>query len=248
MAAKNHYQILEIPTDAPEREIKRAYHTLAKRLHPDRAATPEEAKRLEEQMALVSQAYNVLKDPKKKAEYDKQLRRTAAEVDGDSAGGGRGSGSSGAATATAEATSAMSRRAQIAAKAVVKGVQLIRAGEAGKAIEFLEAAVQNNGEDALAHAKLAEALALAGRSVTRATRHVERAIELDPWQVEHRLTLASIYERAGIRSRALEAYREVLKWDAANEVARAKIADLERTARSEKPLGKLVSLLLRRGS
>jgi tetratricopeptide (TPR) repeat protein len=245
MAAKNHYQVLEIPTDAPDREVKRAYHGLAKRLHPDRASTPEEAKQLEEQMALVSQAYNVLKDPRKKGEYDGQLQRTAAEMKGDSAGGGRGTGP-GSASGTSDPTSAMSRRAQIAAKAVVKGVQLIRGGEAAKAIEFLEAAVSNNEEDALAHAKLAEALTLAARSVTRAAKHAERAIELDPWQVEHRLTLAGIYERAGIRSRALEAFREVLKWDASNEIARAKITELERAAKSEKPFGKLVNLLLRR--
>src|SRR5262245_2732099 len=66
----NYYEILEIPTDADIREIKRAYHRLARELHPDKAPTPEEASKVEERFALVSAAYNTLKDAQKRADYD----------------------------------------------------------------------------------------------------------------------------------------------------------------------------------
>lgn len=234
MAPKSLYQILEIPTDASEREIKRAYHTLAKKLHPDKASSPDEAQRLEQQMALVSQAYNTLKDTSRRQDYDRHLKADKSHVSSDS---------SMAKTATATVTPPPAepsrprngkaapspdnvRRASIGAKALAKGLQLMQAGEPRKAIEFLEAAVANNDQDALAHAKLAEALLTSGRSFTRATELAERAIELDPWNVQHRLTLAHIYESAGVSTRALQAYREVLRWDATNSLALMKLREL----------------------
>jgi tetratricopeptide (TPR) repeat protein len=234
MAPKTLYQILEIPTDANEREIKRAYHTLAKRLHPDKASGEEEAKRLEEEMAAVSQAYNTLKDPKRRAEYDVQIKGVKAQAPppppakappmAPTAKAPRGADSKESGTGTTP----NARRAQIGQKALAKGIQLLNADEPLRALEFLEAAVANNGDDAQAHARLAEAMLRAGKSLTRATKHAERAIELDPWNVRHRLTLAMIYERAGVKSRALEAYREVLKWDATSAEAQAKISELSR--------------------
>lgn len=222
MAPKTLYQILEIPTDASEREIKRAYHTLAKRLHPDKAQNPEEAKRLEAQMAAISHAYNILKDPQRRAEYDAQAKaRAAAAVATVTPPPAETPGRGGEQSASAAA-----RRSQIATKALSKGIQLLQAGEAQKAVGFLEAAVAHNDQDALARAKLAEAMLRAGRSFSRAAEHAEKAIELDPWNVEHRLTLARVYEAAGVKSRALEAYREVLKWDAANPLVLAKIREL----------------------
>jgi curved DNA-binding protein CbpA len=248
MAEKNYYQILEVPTDAGEREVKRAYHTLAKRLHPDRANTPKEARRLEEQMALISQAYNTLKDPEKKAEYDGQLKRNAAEAIASAKGDATATkkNSNGAGSNGASSSSGTSRRAQIAAKAVVKGIQLIKSGDYEKAVEFLEAACENNEEDALCHARLAEALMLSGRSISKAARHADRAIEIDPWQIDHRLTLARIYEQAGIKSRAVQAYREVLKWDAANVTAKSKLYELDEGTASKIPFVSIVGRFLRR--
>lgn len=250
MPSKTHYQTLEIPTDANEREIKRAYHRLAKQLHPDRASNPDEGAQLEEQMAQVSQAYNVLKDPAKRSEYDASIQRTVMQQaavataekpkPAKSVSAPKASGSD-----SKESASAPGRRVQIAAKALAKAQLLLKQGEVNRALEFLQAAVDNNDQDATAHAMLANLLVQCGRSLSRATEHAEKAIEIDPWNVDHRITLASIYEARGIKSRALEAYKEVFKWDANNPVAKAKIRELGKSG-SDRPFGGFFDKLLGR--
>ena len=65
---KNLYSILDVSTSATEEEIKKAYKELAKKLHPDRNNGIET-----EQFKEINEAYNILSDKKKKAEYDKEI-------------------------------------------------------------------------------------------------------------------------------------------------------------------------------
>ncbi|MBY0473049.1 J domain-containing protein [Patescibacteria group bacterium] len=64
MAAKNYYDILGIQKSATKDEIKKAFHKLAHKLHPDKASG--DADKFKE----VSEAYSILSDEKKRAEYD----------------------------------------------------------------------------------------------------------------------------------------------------------------------------------
>lgn len=68
--ADDFYSLLGIDRHAPEREIKKAYHRLARELHPDKAKTPEDARKNAERLAGISRAYNTLKDPEKRTAYD----------------------------------------------------------------------------------------------------------------------------------------------------------------------------------
>ena len=62
------YQRLGVQRGASEAEIKKAYRSLAKQLHPDRNTdNPNAAKRFGE----VTQAYDVLSDKDKRAQYDR---------------------------------------------------------------------------------------------------------------------------------------------------------------------------------
>jgi molecular chaperone DnaJ len=70
MANKNYYDILGVPESADEQSIKKAYRELAKKYHPDK----QKGKASEERFKEISEAYSVLSDPKKKAQYD-QMRR-----------------------------------------------------------------------------------------------------------------------------------------------------------------------------
>lgn len=63
--AKDYYQILGVPRNASQDEIKRAYRRLALKYHPDKAGKENESKFKE-----LNEAYQVLSDPKKKAQYD----------------------------------------------------------------------------------------------------------------------------------------------------------------------------------
>jgi len=63
---KDYYQILGVSRDASQEEIKRAYRKLARKYHPD---VNKEAG-AEDQFKELGEAYEVLKDPEKRAAYD----------------------------------------------------------------------------------------------------------------------------------------------------------------------------------
>jgi len=64
--AKNYYDILGVPKDASEAVIKKAYRQLALQWHPDKNTDPAATDKFKE----ISEAYEVLRDPKKRQQYD----------------------------------------------------------------------------------------------------------------------------------------------------------------------------------
>ena len=68
MAKRDYYEILGINRTATEAEIKRAYRTLAVKHHPDK--NPGDA-HAEEKFKECAEAYAVLSDPQKRAQYDR---------------------------------------------------------------------------------------------------------------------------------------------------------------------------------
>lgn len=63
---KDYYQIMGVQRDATQDEVKRAYRKLARKYHPDVSKEPDAESRFKE----VGEAYEVLKDPEKRAAYD----------------------------------------------------------------------------------------------------------------------------------------------------------------------------------
>ncbi len=68
---KDFYAILEVDKEASQKDIKKAFHKLARKYHPD--ANPQN-KQAEEKFKGISEAYEVLSDPKKRKEYDEGVR------------------------------------------------------------------------------------------------------------------------------------------------------------------------------
>jgi molecular chaperone DnaJ len=69
---KDYYKILGVSKDASDDEIKKAYRKIALDAHPDKQQGKSEAekKKAEEKFKEASEAYETLKDPDKRKEYD----------------------------------------------------------------------------------------------------------------------------------------------------------------------------------
>jgi len=87
---KDYYAILGVEKSADSDEIKKRYRKLARELHPDKTKGD---KTLEERFKAVSEAYDILSDEKKRAEYDQA--RTLFQQGGIPNGGFQGNFSAG---------------------------------------------------------------------------------------------------------------------------------------------------------
>jgi curved DNA-binding protein len=67
VASEDYYEALGVPRDASAEDIRRAYRGLARRYHPDINKEPGAEDRFKE----ISEAYEVLRDPEKRARYDR---------------------------------------------------------------------------------------------------------------------------------------------------------------------------------
>lgn len=65
MAGKDYYKILGVSRNASEEEVKKAYRKLAHQYHPDKAGGDE--RRFKE----INEAYQILSDREKRAQYDR---------------------------------------------------------------------------------------------------------------------------------------------------------------------------------
>lgn len=231
--SKSYYEILGLPRDATEAQIKNAYHKLALKFHPDKAGNPAEAAEMEERFSQISTAYNVLKDRDKRQAYDATLDKSRKSDSGVGSttpkpGSSSDSGVKRSVSGAGAGAAALERnRDAVAKRALKRGLQLMQIGEYAKAAEFFETAIANGGNEAIYYGKLAQTLLRGHRGFTRATEAAKKAIELDPYNSEYRLTLAELYEAVDSQSKAIETYEEILKWDPTNLRAQDRLNALQ---------------------
>ncbi|MCC3237516.1 DnaJ domain-containing protein, partial [Pediococcus acidilactici] len=84
--SKDYYDILGVSRDASEDEIKKAYRRLSKKYHPDINKEPG----AEQKFKDINEAYDVLGDAQKRAQYDQ-----FGSADGNAGFGGGGFGDQG---------------------------------------------------------------------------------------------------------------------------------------------------------
>lgn len=83
LAKRDYYEILGVPRDATERQIKKAFHKLALKYHPDRNKGADAEAKFRE----IAEAYETLSDDKRRQEYD-QFGHSASSGDDYRGGGG----------------------------------------------------------------------------------------------------------------------------------------------------------------
>ena len=72
MSGQDYYKILNVSSSAKADEIKKAYHALAKKYHPD---VNKNSKSAEEKLKKINEAYAVLKNTQKRRAYDQSSKQ-----------------------------------------------------------------------------------------------------------------------------------------------------------------------------
>lgn len=88
MAKRDYYEVLGVPRNASDDDIKKAYRKLAVKYHPDKNPGDKAA---EEKFKELGEAYEAISDPQKRAAYD-QYGHAAFDARSRAGGGARGGG------------------------------------------------------------------------------------------------------------------------------------------------------------
>ena len=220
LATRNHFEVLGLSRSANEADVKEAYFGLAKRFHPDvhhGESLGDLREKLEAVFIKLGEAYDVLRDPRKRGDYESRLGRPkpapppgAAEVPAGKA-------------AEREAPRDPEADAQMAELSIRQAAKLYEKAESEspenkpklylEAIQLLEpvlhlatGSLRVRGRVTLARCYLRNPL-----WVKRAEGELRAAVEDDPKAVDALALLAALYHDNGLRTRALSTYRRVLE-------------------------------------
>jgi len=199
LMGQNFYQVLGLTPSASDSEVRHAYYSLAKRLHPDKFSEDETKSRAERLFAAITEAYAALSKPESRSEYDKSLSQAGDKP-------------------SAESTA--SSAAEVARQNYLHGRALYEKQEMVKALSFFEHAVEQDGGKEEYHRYLAMVQSRNPRLRKEAERHFLRAIEMNPTFAENYAQLGLLYRKMGQEEKGLEYLQKALSWEAGNETAR----------------------------
>jgi len=74
-STKSHYEVLGVKEDADQKEIRAAYITLSKKVHPDVNPGAGASKQHHQEFISITESYKTLVDPIKRKQYDSQQKR-----------------------------------------------------------------------------------------------------------------------------------------------------------------------------
>jgi hypothetical protein len=205
---KDFYTLLGVGKAADEEEIRRRYYRLARQYHPDAMHGPVAeacAKEVEEFFATVTEAYNILTRPGQRKEYDEQLR-AGKDLHRDSL---------------------RQDPAELARQNFEQGRRSFAAGELHDATQFFRNAVRLDPERSEYHRELGIVQMQNPRWQKAAEESLRQAVDLQPADARALAHLGLLYQRNGLKRRAIDTLREALEWDPENTTALRAIAELE---------------------
>jgi tetratricopeptide (TPR) repeat protein len=209
----NYSQLLGVTSDSTAEQIRKNYHSLARRFHPDyHAGDGGSGLRLKELMAVVSQAYKTLEDEEKRAAYDKSLLELGVHSIHRAKAG------------SDESIEGWLRRAN----------QCLRAKNSAGSVVWLRKCAEPAPQHVLYHAMLARSLATIPQCRNEAVEHFQRAIDLNPLDEKVYFQFAELFEEMGLPSRARAIYAKLFDYSPGNPKASERLAAIQSVAKSEK--------------
>jgi tetratricopeptide (TPR) repeat protein len=195
LEGQNLYQVLGVLQSASESEIRHAYYSLAKRLHPDKFADEQTKARAEKLFAAITEAYATLSRSENRQEYDKNIQPVAAK------GGSEASA------------------AQVSRQNFLHGKAHLEKNELAKALSFFEHAVEQEPGREEYRRYLALVQSKNPRLRKEAEQNFLKAIELNPTFAENYAQLGLLYRKMGQTALGDEFLQRALSWDPSNETA-----------------------------
>jgi hypothetical protein len=212
-----HYEILGISREATEAQVKEAYFRMAKRFHPDvhhDEALHDLRDKLEEVFIRLGEAYEVLRNPRIRASYERQLGPLPGQ-EKDKA----------QASEPREDPEVLVKQAEDALRRAAKSVAEEKYWEA---IQLLETTVPRlDGKMKQAgRILLARAYSKNPNWVKQGEELLQTVLRDDPLNVDAHFHLGAIYRTGGLKSRAQAMLRRVLELQPDHEEARQQLESM----------------------
>lgn len=199
---KNYYDILGLPRNATNRQVRDRFRTLARELHPDRFQGNEKSE-AEERFQEITQAFNVLNDPARRRDHDLELARP----DG------------------------LKQDASEAARVYLqRGIKAFREKQYSQAAENFDRATRENPNSAQSWHYLAMACRSRRQWLSRAREAILKACDIDPMNAVYLRLAGDIFADSGMNRRAKIYYQKALTWGGDDAEIRSALDKLQGSA------------------
>ncbi|GEM_PF-1569591 len=219
---KNYYQLLNLPEFSSIEEIRQRYYELAQKHHPDRQKEDVQDTLGNESFALITQAFNTLKDPEKKKQYDEKLRKRKKEKVQKSS------------TSRKHTSSPKKGGSLIAEESFQQGMAALRRKDYSRAHYLFKTALNQDSQNASYMSYYALTFIYNKGKLSEGIRYATKAIEKEPFRLEFKLNLAKIYLTVGAKSQAHKWTYEVLGLDPDHKEAQNIAVQLQPEKKTEK--------------
>ena len=196
---KNYYAVLGLPTNATTRQVRERFLEFARTRHPDRYRGGDK-QRAEREFQEITEAFNVLSDPRRRRELDARLARPGA--------------------------SSVQDTSQAAKVYLQRGIRAYREKNFLQAAENFDRATREDPEMAKAWHYLAATARHQKRWLSRARTAITKACELEPMNSDYLKLAGQIFAESGMTARAERYLQEALDWGGDDTEIRAALQQL----------------------
>ncbi len=191
----DHYQLLGVPRNCDRSTLHRAFRELSKKNHPDRFAEAERAS-AEKRYQQIVIAFNTLKDPKLRSQYDRRLQQMPRS--------------------SIQAAKTRVDPATLAKKYFEAGVQRFDAGQFEQAVDCFKRA-NHLRQDPEGYYRQALAESKINRMHRDAVANFEKAISLRPRTLKYRVGYIEALRAFGLNYKARQILEKAVEQFPGNE-------------------------------